>query len=70
MNDGLSAYENQYAPLPVTTKHDLCMSVRKETELRLIEMKKRVEIQERMLKLLTENPAIEEFMDLSRGIIK
>lgn len=45
------------------------VSMRKEIELKIVALRKQLEIQEQMLKLLEENPAIEKFMNLSRGIL-
>jgi hypothetical protein len=45
------------------------ISVRKETELRITELEKQLAIQKEMKKLLDENPVIEKFMNLSRGIL-
>lgn len=45
------------------------VSIRKEVELEIKQIEEHLEIKKRMLKLLEENPAIEQFMNLSRGIL-
>jgi hypothetical protein len=45
------------------------VSIRKELELDLEKLKLQLEVKEQMLELLKENPAIEKFMNLSRGIL-
>ena len=43
------------------------ISIRKSIELEINEYERLLEVKKEMLKLLDENPAIERFMDLSRG---
>jgi len=43
------------------------VSIRKSIELEINEYERLLEVKKEMLKLLDENPAIEGFMDLSRG---
>jgi len=45
------------------------VSIRKELELGIAEMEKNLQVKKEMLELLNENPAIEKFMNLSRGIL-
>jgi len=45
------------------------VSIRKELELGITEMEKNLQVKKEMLELLNENPAIEKFMNLSRGIL-
>lgn len=59
-------YPQGYAGEGVQLQH---VSAKKEAELRIARLEKDLEIQRRMLKLLEENPAIEQFMNLSRGIL-
>lgn len=46
------------------------VSLRKKLELENGEWDKRIKINEELIKLLDENPAIEKFMNLSRGILR
>jgi hypothetical protein len=45
------------------------VSIRKEVELDVAKLQLRLEIGKQMLQLLDENPVIEKFMNLSRGIL-
>ncbi len=46
------------------------VSIRKEVEIEVQRLEEQLQVKQEMLKLLAENPAIERFMDLSRGILK
>lgn len=63
---------DNYAGQGALRAYDECkvaesLSVRKETEMSIAHLERQLEIKRQMLKLLDENPAIEKFMDLSRG---
>ena len=45
------------------------VSIRKELELDILKLELKLEIAKQMRQLLDENPAIEKFMNLSRGIL-
>lgn len=45
------------------------LSVRKEVELEIVQLEKQLAQKREMLELLSRNPDIERFMDLSRGTV-
>jgi len=45
------------------------VSIRKEVELQISHLEKQLAVQQELKKLLDENPVIEKFMNLSRGIL-
>jgi hypothetical protein len=45
------------------------ISIKKEVELQISHLEKQLAVQQELKKLLDENPVIERFMNLSRGIL-
>lgn len=45
-------------------------TLRKKLELEVADWQRRIDINKEMMKLLDDNPAIERFMDLSRGYLR
>lgn len=61
------AGENQLARTASDTPMQQ-VSIAKEIELKIARLEKQLEVERAMLQLLKDNPAIEQFMNLSRGL--